>query len=450
MNPTSSITSGLTDHQQQRHNNVRSKILKNEEQRLQLEQKLRLMASNTSRSYQRKQIQHIQTYFNRLNDQSQRAEQRNLQLLNDLTQAQQQLDKLHFDAEHLIHLKNDYVTYLESHYPNWQRPSSSTQTSSQVNHSQEYDRLIHGMKLESDGNLRQVRQSYDADSSMLFKRYEDQLKDRTISPANPMPNPEQTMSESNEIGQATFARGIRHGSLRMELSPQSLYFLLDYIEIELKDTIDKKKFYRFDPPTISQKRTILDIAKDRDKSALQEQDPPTVSMVILDQLPSTIRRTTINKCILTDEILSANIKDLDKSIIGQMLPEQDRFLWLRLIDHFIQLLKLHIMNSSKLVEKFAVAFLPANSFYAHDKAKSLLKHILEKHIGRQSSGSDDENSSSKSAPIQHIVTNNVQPSSSSWLKKLTEGSSYDDDEKSTSSTAKLSEKDNENDEEFFS
>lgn len=85
MNPTSSITSGLTDHQQQRHNNVRSKILKNEEQRLQLEQKLRQMASNTSRSYQRKQIQHIQTYFNRLNDQSQRAEQRNLKLLNDLT-----------------------------------------------------------------------------------------------------------------------------------------------------------------------------------------------------------------------------------------------------------------------------------------------------------------------------------------------------------------------------
>ena len=72
----------LTDYQQ-RSTNVRSKILKNEEQRVQLEQKLRLMSTNNPRSYQRKQIQHIQTYFTRLNQESQRAEQRNLQLLND-------------------------------------------------------------------------------------------------------------------------------------------------------------------------------------------------------------------------------------------------------------------------------------------------------------------------------------------------------------------------------
>ena len=98
----------FTDYHQ-RSTNLRSKILKNEEQRIQLEQKLRFMSTNNSRSYQRKQIQHIQTYFTRLNQESQRAEQRNLQLLNDLTQAQQHLDKLHFDAEHLIRLKNDYL-----------------------------------------------------------------------------------------------------------------------------------------------------------------------------------------------------------------------------------------------------------------------------------------------------------------------------------------------------
>ncbi|CAF4996500.1 unnamed protein product, partial [Rotaria socialis] len=47
-----------------------------------------------------------------------------------------------------------------------------------------------------------------------------------------------------------------------------------------------------------------------------------------------------------------------------MLPEQDRTLWLRLVDHFAQLLKLHIMNSRTLTNKFAVALLPANVFYA--------------------------------------------------------------------------------------
>jgi hypothetical protein len=226
----------------------------------------------------------------------------------------------------------------------------------------------------------------------------------------------------------------------MELSRLGLYFLLDYIEMELKDTIDKKKFYRLDPPTITQKRTILNIANDQDKFSLKDLDPTMTSMVILDQLPSTIRRTTVNKCLLTEEILSLNIQDLDKNLIAQMLPEQDRSLWLRLIDHFNQLLKLHIMNSQTLVNKFAIAFLPANIFYTQDKAKSLLKHILERLVGTQSSSSDDEISISKNQPVQHIV----HQSSSSFLKKLTNDSYLDDDDDdkstSSSSTAKISHK----------
>jgi len=150
----------VLNNYQQRSTNLRSKILKNEEQRIQLEQKLRLMSNNNSHSYQRKQIQHIQTYFARLNQESQRAEQRNLKLLNDLTNAQQHLDKLHSDAQHLIRLKNDYVNYLESNYPNWQKPTS-TRTSSNIDSSNEYDRLAQNIKeqqhdqLENNGNLRQ-------------------------------------------------------------------------------------------------------------------------------------------------------------------------------------------------------------------------------------------------------------------------------------------------------
>jgi len=285
-----------------------------------------------------------------------------------------------------------------------------------------------------------VRQSYDIDSSMLFKRYEDQLKvglDRTISPLIPMIKDEQSISESNDIGN-TYSREKRNGSLRMELSRIGLYFLLDYIEKELKDTIYKKKFYRLDPPTITQIRTIIDIANEKQIFSLKDLDPATTSMVILDQLPSTIRRTTINKCLLTEDILSLNVKDLDKDIISKMLPEQDRLLWLRLIDHFTQLLKLHIMNSQTLVNKFTVALLPTNVFYTHDKAKSLLKHILEKLIGSQSSNSDDETSISKKQPIQHIVQTNAKSSSSSlWLKKLTNDSDDDDDDdKAASSSTK--------------
>lgn len=156
MNPSSMAP--VLNNYQQRSTNLRTKILKNEEQRLQLEQKLRLMSTNKLHSYQRKQVQHIQTYFTRLNHESQHAEQRNLRLLQDLTDAEDRLNKLHFDAQNLIRLKDDYLTYLQTNYPNWQRPIS-TQSSSNIDNSNEYDRLTQDLKqhnhLENDGNLRQ-------------------------------------------------------------------------------------------------------------------------------------------------------------------------------------------------------------------------------------------------------------------------------------------------------
>lgn len=140
---------GLPSHQE-RNSNLRLKILKNEEARLQLEQRLRAMNNRSTQLHQRKQIQHIQSYFNRLNEQSQRAEQRNLNLLHQLTEARERLDHLHNDAEHLMRLKDDYVRYLESHYPNWQRPMSSP--------SPDRDHL------HLEGNLRQSSKTIDIDS----------------------------------------------------------------------------------------------------------------------------------------------------------------------------------------------------------------------------------------------------------------------------------------------
>jgi hypothetical protein len=150
-------------------------------------------------------------------------------------------------------------------------------------------------------------------------------------------------------------------------------------------------------------------------------------MVILDQLPSTIRRTTVHQCLLTEEILSSNIIDLDKDTITKMLPEQDRLLWTRLIDHFIRLLKYHIMNSDTLANKFAPTLLPNHILYLHDKAKSLLKHIVEKPLGTQQLNSDDETSTDRQQP--------AKPLSSSWLNKSTTSGRIDDDDTSSSSSS---------------
>ncbi|CAF4440868.1 unnamed protein product, partial [Adineta steineri] len=98
---SSSMTSALADYHKKRVH-LRSKILKSEEERIQLEQKLQSLSSIDSRLKQREQVDHIQSYFTQLNQESQRAEQRNLQLLNDITQAERNLIQLRMDAEHLI------------------------------------------------------------------------------------------------------------------------------------------------------------------------------------------------------------------------------------------------------------------------------------------------------------------------------------------------------------
>lgn len=282
---------------------------------------------------------------------------------------------------------------------------------------------------------------------MLFKRYEDQLNvgfDRTNSPPIPAVNSEikdehldeRSQSESSDTANA-FSRGKRTGSLRMELNRQGLYFLFDYLEKEFKETIEKKKLYRDNQPTIPQKRAILDIANSQQHQSVKDQDVMTVAMVVLDQLPSTIRRTTLNKCLLTEEILTSNIQDLDQRSIAQMIPEQDRALWLRLTEHFAQLLKLHIMNSHTLAEKFAVSLLPVNVLYLHEKAKSLLKHIMEKYAGTQSSSSDDDVSIERKVTRPYTMPTANSSSASSWLKKLEEDHELDDDDPSTASSWKM-------------
>ena len=254
------------------------------------------------------------------------------------------------------------------------------------------------------------------------------------SPAKKNTNRQQDDHSSSDSTSNTFSRSKRAGSLRMELNRPGLFFLLDYIEKELIDTIDKKKFYRHDPPTITQKRTILDIANDQQQFAVKDLDPATASMVILDQLPSTIRRTTINKCLLTEDILSSNIKDLDKDSITKMLPEQDRSLWTRLVDHFTRLLKYHIMSSQTLANKFAPTLLPNNMLYLHDKAKGLLQHIVEKLVGTQSLSSDDETTTNKKHSIQNLVK--INPTApSSWLNKSASRGGIDDDLSSSSSSS---------------
>lgn len=130
---------------------LRSKILENESERVELETKLRSLSTIDLRLKQRQQIEDIQSYFAQLNQESQRAQQRNLSLLNDLSQAEQNFNQLRVDVEQLIRLKNDYLQYLESSYPNWQKGISTATVPTVRQSSDNYDRL---RQLQTDGNFR--------------------------------------------------------------------------------------------------------------------------------------------------------------------------------------------------------------------------------------------------------------------------------------------------------
>lgn len=361
----------LADYHKKRAN-LHGKILENEEQRMVLELQLRSLSNVDARLKEREQTEWIQSYFTQLDRDASRAKQRNTQLFDELNRAEIHLNQLRIDTDKLIRLKRDYVQYLESHYPDWQKQLVSTN-----------------------------------------------VLDQDLSTSD---------SNSN-----TFSRSKRTGSLRMELTRKGLDFLLDYLEAELKDTIQKKKFYNHDPPTINQKRTVLDIANEQQRYAIKDLEPATTSMVVLDQLPSTIRRTTVHECLLTEEILSLNVIDHDRDSIAKMLPEQDRSLWIRLIEHFTLLIKHHIMTAENVGKQFAPILVGNKALFLHEKAKSVLKHLLEKIIGTQQQINSNQGTSTtieKKSVLQEIVKTNPTISSS-WLTK---GTLDDADDSSSSSS----------------
>ncbi|CAF0883897.1 unnamed protein product [Adineta ricciae] len=427
---SSTLSSTIADYHK-RSARLSSEILKSEEQRVLLDQRLNSLFTIDSRLKQRQQVDDIHSYFNNFNQESERARQRNLQLLNDIHQAEQHLDQLRQDSERLIRLKHDYAQYLESNYPNWQKSQS---TISAIVNKDVYD--------FGRSNTTQTSEKYNlglptAYPPTLSSTLQQRIEYSTSSVSNTQHADDQSLSESTSN---TLSRSKRPGSLRMELSRSGLFFLLDYIEQELHNTIDKKKFYHHDPPTITQSRTVLDVANGQQQSALKDLDPATVSMVILDQLPSTIRRTTVHQCLLTEDILSLNVIDLDKDAITKILPEKDRNLWTRLIDHFTQLVKFHIMNSQIAANKFATFLSPNNALYLHDKAKSLLKHILEKLVGTQSSTSESDTSSERKQPVEPMIKTTTT-SSTPWLNKLVAGGGlHEDDDDDTSTTSTVTKK----------
>jgi hypothetical protein len=101
-----------------------------------------------------------------------------------------------------------------------------------------------------------------------------------------------------------------------------------------------------------------------------------VSMVILDQLPSVIKNHTQNKCVLTPDLLSLSMTDINEEIIKSSLENpNDKELWNRLLKHWLYLKRSAMYDSKSLAVKFAPALLGVYQIGV-EKAVQIVEKVL--------------------------------------------------------------------------
>ncbi|RNA30916.1 centrosomal kizuna-like [Brachionus plicatilis] len=166
----------------------------------------------------------------------------------------------------------------------------------------------------------------------------------------------------------------KNGSIRQELSFNSLLFLLDYIELEIQHTIHPERYYRQEEPHYKTKLEIIKLANE--KSSLDDTDPADISMIILEQLPHVIRKQTKNKCLFTADLMSLSVADVTDQMVALFLKEElDMKLWNRMVKHMNFLKRFASIDIPEIARKFAPAFLGFD-LIAVEKATKFVEKIL--------------------------------------------------------------------------
>ena len=105
-------------------------------------------------------------------------------------------------------------------------------------------------------------------------------------------------------------------------------------------------------------------------------DPADVTMVVLDQLPALIRKSTTNKCLLTPDLMGLSVTDINDRVVSNYLRDQsDKNLWSRLLKHWNFLKRLASIDAGTLAEKFASALIGMNTG-GIEKAVKILQKII--------------------------------------------------------------------------
>ena len=207
--------------------------------------------------------------------------------------------------------------------------------------------------------------------------------------------------------------------LRQELNLSSLYYLFDFIELEMSHTIHPEKYYRQVEPHFKNRMEIIRLA--RENKPLDEMDGAEISMVLLDQLPLVIEKNTKNKCLITKDLLGQSLMDLNEQLVWRTLlkHESDEIgrLWERLVKHWSFLSSLSNVEASTLAKLFAPKLLPINS--TSSEQQKCIK-LLEKIINNNNNNNNNDSSLN---PTETSINQELLVASNSKLK---ESSVYQD------------------------
>jgi hypothetical protein len=124
-----------------------------------------------------------------------------------------------------------------------------------------------------------------------------------------------------------------------------------------------------------------------DQKPLDDMNPADISMAVLDQMPSIIRKHTKNKCIFSSDLLSLHVDDItDKLVLAQMANESEKFMVNRLLKHLVFLKRFAFLEIRFLSETFGPCLIAANATSQQDKAVRVLEKILNIVVAANSSG----------------------------------------------------------------
>jgi hypothetical protein len=160
--------------------------------------------------------------------------------------------------------------------------------------------------------------------------------------------------------------------------------LLDFIELQIANTIHPENYYRKVETHFKSKLEILKLAQEH--KSLDDMNPADVSMAVLDQLPVVVRKHTKNKCLFTQEFLSLNMADLntEKAAANYLNTESDKFLLNRLLKHFVFLKRYAFIDVNILASIFAPSLIIPGS-QGQEKVIKFLEKLMNIILNNSSS-----------------------------------------------------------------